>query len=203
MEFLEVVDKRFSCRSYKDKDVKEEDLKVILENAIKAPNAGNIQDFRFLVVKNEDKRKEVAEAALDQRWMIQAPVFIVVCSDKRNLDKFYKSKSEVYSIQDCSAVAQNLILTATSLGLSTCWIGAFDEGKVRISLNIPAYAFPYMIITLGYGNEEGKSERLELGNFVYFDGYGSGENPGVGAFPLNKHKGSKWFSRIMDKFKKS
>lgn len=209
MNLLETIDKRFSCRSYKSKQVKEEDLRLVIEAAIKAPNAGNLQDFRFLVVKNAEKKEEIVKAALDQKWMNQAPLFIVICSDKTNIERFYKKRSRLYSIQDCAVAAENLMLAATSVGLSTCWVGAFDEEEVKRILRLPDNAEPYAIITLGYSNEATtERKRYSIDNFVYFEEYGNREDAKVGLFPLGKHekkldkKSKNAFGKLKKVFKK-
>ena len=210
MDLLDAIDKRFSCRSYKGKNVKEEDLRLVIEAAIKAPNAGNLQDFRFIVVKDEKRKEELSKAALDQKWMNEAPILIIICSDKKNIERFYKEKGRLYSIQDCAAAAENLMLTATSIGLASCWISAFNEEEVKRILRLPDNVEPYSIITLGYGNEEiTERKRSSIDSFVHFEEYGNKEDTEVGLFPLGKHeekleKSSKGiFNKIKSKFKKN
>ena len=83
MEFSEVLAKRRSVRHFNTKlDVSDEDIRALLEAAVAAPTAGNIQPWRFTVVRSLEARERLAEA-LHQRWATAAPVVIVVSVDPR------------------------------------------------------------------------------------------------------------------------
>jgi hypothetical protein len=80
----------------------------------------------------------------------------------------------LYNIQDCAAAIENILLTATELGLGSCWIGAFEEEKVRGLFAIPVDVRPQAIISLGYSDEIPKDRQLSpLENVVYFNRYGT------------------------------
>ena len=80
----------------------------------------------------------------------------------------------LYNIQDCAAAIQNILLAATELGLGSCWIGAFEEEKLRSLFNIPLTARPQAIITIGYSDETPKERELAaIENMVYFNRYNS------------------------------
>jgi nitroreductase len=83
MEFAQVVRKRFMCRSYEDRDVPEEALERILDMAVRFPSAGHTQPQEFIVIRSEDTKYHLARAALDQFFITEAPVVIVVVSDTR------------------------------------------------------------------------------------------------------------------------
>jgi nitroreductase len=81
MDIFDAMEKRFSCRKYLDKKVSEKDLLLLLDAGAKAPNAGNLQNWDFIVVDDEDKKEKLTKASLDQRWMMGAGVLIVLCYD--------------------------------------------------------------------------------------------------------------------------
>ena len=148
---------------------------TILDAGRLAPNSGNIQDYSFIVVQDEGNRKTIAEASLRQYWMSKAPVHIVICADLKKSERFYGIRGErLYSIQNCAAAIENMLLTAHSLGLGACWIGAFDENVVSRVLNIPDYARPQAIITIGYSDEKPKApQRFPLTTVTFLEGYGN------------------------------
>jgi nitroreductase len=168
MDLSELLQKRYSCRAYLDKDVSDRDIAKMLNYASLAPSAGNLQPWQVIVIKNKEKRNSLAIASLNQTWMKQAPVHLVICGNEEYVKKFYKSKGEVYSIQSCAAFIENLLLFATDLGLATCWVGAFDDNMLKRELNIPKEIKVYAIITLGYCNEKNPNskKRYDLHTFT-------------------------------------
>ena len=175
MDLIEVLQKRYSCRAYSDKDISENDLSRIINYSSLAPSAGNLQPWHVVIVKNKDKRNSLAIASLNQTWMSKAPVHLVICGNEDYVKKFYKVKGELYTIQDCAAFIENILLMATSLKLSTCWVGAFDEKMVKRELEIPENIKVYAIITLGYGIERhpNHKKRYDSSAFTFFEKYGT------------------------------
>lgn len=154
MEFSEVLAKRRSVRHFNNKlEVSNADVKALLEAAVTAPSAGNIQPWRFTIVRSLEARERLAEA-LPQRWATAAPVVIVVSVDPRPCAARYGDRGEyLYAIQDTAAAVQNILLTAVDRGLAACWIGAFDEGAVRDSIGMPETLTPVAIVPVGYSAE--------------------------------------------------
>lgn len=151
MEVIEAIKTRASIRDYRTTPVPDSLVKEILEAAIQAPSAGNVGDWEFIVVKNAKTKQELAEAAFNQEFVAKAPLVIVVCSNLDRISATYGSRGvSLYSIQDTSAAIENLMLAAWSMGLGSCWIGAFNEERVRDSLILPTNVRPMAIITLGY-----------------------------------------------------
>ncbi|MEM2100427.1 MAG: nitroreductase family protein, partial [Thermoproteota archaeon] len=127
MDTFECISKRRSVRSFLKKPVPKELVNRVLEAALMAPSAGDIHPYRIVVVTDEDKIRRIAEAALNQTFISQAPIVIVYLVSLEEASAYGKRGIELYSILDVGASMENLMLAATSLGLSTCWIGAFDE----------------------------------------------------------------------------
>ena len=132
MDLSELIKARRSIRSFdSNKPVTKKFMERILESAIWAPSGGNVQPWRFFVVSNGKRKKGLCEAAYGQEYILEAPYSIVICIDKpRARAKYDERGLNLYAIQDTSAAAQNILLTAPSFGLGPCWIGAFDENKV-------------------------------------------------------------------------
>ncbi len=164
MEFSEVVAKRRSVRHLSGKRaVNDEDVRALLEAAVSAPTAGNIQPWRFVVVRSLEARERLA-AALHQPWAKAAPVTIVVCVDPRPCAARYGERGEMlYSIQDTAAATENMLLAAVDRGLASCWVGAFDTCAVQEALGLAAPITPVAILPIGYSAESaGKPARRPI-----------------------------------------
>lgn len=154
MEFSEVIAKRRSVRHFNTKlEVTDEDIRALLEAAVVAPSAANIQPWRFVVVRSAEARQRLSEA-IKQRWATSAPVVIVVCVDLRPCYARFGDRGErLYGIQDTAAAVENILLTAVDRGLASCWIGAFDADAVREATGISASIEPVAILPVGHSAE--------------------------------------------------
>jgi nitroreductase len=174
MEVLDCIRSRRSIRRYQDQPLDWEKVGRVLEAGINAPTAGNLQDFKFIVVLEQERRNNIASACLQQTWIAEAPVIIIVCSDFTKTQRFYGLRGErLYSIQSCAAAAQNMLLAAHSQGLASCWIGAFDEEGIKRAANIPDYARPQVILPVGYAAESVPAPpKFKIENLVFLNRWG-------------------------------
>jgi nitroreductase len=175
METLETIGLRRSIRKYKSDEVEWDKIGNIIYAAMHAPSSGNIQNWKFIVVTDEGARTAIAEASMRQLWMSQAPVHIVVCGEYEKAEQFYGIRGErLYSIQNCAAAIQNILLAATDLDLGSCWIGAFDEEKIRDICGIPGNVRPQAIITIGYADEtpSQKPWKHDIYTVTFLNGWG-------------------------------
>lgn len=154
MEFSEVVAKRRSVRHFNTRiAVTDDDVQFLLEAAVRAPSAGNIQPWRFHVLTSEESRSRLA-AAIGQKWATSAPVVIVVCVDPRPCFARYGERGErLYAIQDTAAAAHAILLAAVDRGLASCWIGAFDDDAVREAIGVARPITPIAVLPVGYSAE--------------------------------------------------
>jgi len=152
MDLFEAMEKRRSVRRFDPaREVPPELVEELLRCACLAPSAGNVQPWRFLVVRDPRLKEELARAALGQGFVARAPVVIVICADlNAHAAAYGKRGVELYSIQDTAAAAENLLLAATSLGLGACWIGAFQEEEAASALGLERGLRPLALIPLGY-----------------------------------------------------
>jgi len=189
MDTFDVIKMRRSVRLYKSKKISDEILYAIFDAAHTAPAAGNITNWRFLVIEDEYHKKLIARAALNQYWIAQAPIVILVCSEHDAIEREYgKRGKELYSIQNVAAAVENLLLAAQNFGVASCWAaGAFAEAQLRKEFEIPDYVEIHAIVTLGYANEKPVApSRPPFADVLYFEKY---YNSGRGAAPktLGEH----------------
>jgi nitroreductase len=155
MDFIDVISARKSVRGYADKPVEEEKLLKVLEAARLAPSWANKQCCKYIVVKDKTKIKELSGSF---GWLKQAPVVVVACADPKDSGDRNGMK---YFLVDVGIAMQQLVLTATNLDLGTCWIGAFDEAKVKKALQVPENIKVVAMTPLGYPAEkEGVGSKL-------------------------------------------
>jgi len=173
MNVFEAIKERRSIRSFKEQDVKEEDIEMLIEAARWAPSAGNIQPWEFIIVRKHELKKELAEAAFGQAFVEEAPIVIVVCADENRSFQGYSVRGKtLYCIQDTAAAIQNIHLTAHSLGLGTCWIGAFSEGETARILKVPNGVRPVAIVPIGYPAESpAPRNRRPINQIIHYEAF--------------------------------
>jgi nitroreductase len=152
MDFWEVLEARHSVRAFdKERDVPSEAVTTLIRAAVRAPSAGNCQPWHFYVVRDEATKRALAQAALNQWFLSEAPVVIVVCADpERSAARYGDRGRYLYSLQDTAAATQSLLLAAVASGLGACWVGAFDEEAASRALDLPPHLRPVAIVPIGY-----------------------------------------------------
>ena len=146
MDLYQAIKKRYSCRSYSSKPIEPEKLERILEVARQAPSAKNLQDWRFVIVTDEEKRKQLGIAANEQMFIATAPAIIIGCS---NTDYAMRCGQKIAAI-DVAIAMEHIALAATAEGLATCWIGSFFPEKVKKVLDIPQNIEIIELMPIGY-----------------------------------------------------
>lgn len=154
-DILDLIKSRRTITHFSAKYVSWENVVRVIEAGSYAPSSGNLQNWKFLTIQDPGKKKMIAKAAYDQYEITAASCLIVVCSETDKVVRYYGVRGErLFSVQNCAAAIQNMLLEAHSLGLGTRWIGAFDEDMVKDLLGIPPEVRPQAIIALGYVDEQ-------------------------------------------------
>lgn len=151
LKVLKAIKGRRSIRAFTDQSVTEKEVETLIDAARQAPSAGNIQPWEFIIIRKLEVKRKLALAALNQTFIEEAPVVIVVCADESASESGYGPRGKtLYCIQDTAAATQNILLTAYALGLGTCWVGAFKEEDAKKALSIPDDVRPVAIIPVGH-----------------------------------------------------
>lgn len=176
---LKEITNRRSIRKYMPRPVEDEKIYEILESARIAPSGSNTQPWHFIIVKDDAKRQQLAEASHKQSWMNSAPVFIVCVADIRvrnqedselSLDESYPDMALKQIIRDTTIATDHLVLSAQQQGLGTCWVAWFTQDEIRPLLGIPKDKFVLAIITVGYADETPKPRpRKALEEIVHYE----------------------------------
>jgi nitroreductase len=163
---FEAICRRYSCRDYQKKEIEEEKLSQILEAARQAPSAKNLQDWRFVVVLENELKSKVAECTNRARAFEKAGAIIVACSNSGYVMRCGQAVGPI----DVAIALEHISLTATESGLATCWIGSFDAEKVRAIVGVPEDITIIELMTIGYPAEEGrKTDREPIEKIVRYN----------------------------------
>ena len=157
MTVLEAIRRRYSCRAYQDRVVEGEKLAQIFEAARLAPSAKNLQDWRFVVVTDKEKKRQVADTTNRPEVFERAGVMIAACSNSGDVMKCGQAVGPI----DVAIALEHICLQATELGLATCWIGSFEAEKVREVLGIPQDVAIIELMALGYPADKMKKPDRE------------------------------------------
>jgi nitroreductase len=181
MDFNELIHSRQSVRRYDSKPVEPEKITQCLEAARLAPSASNSQPWKFVVVDTDPLRTEVAKATysdiqLINKFAVQAPVLVAIVVEKARLITRLAMmvKKKEWPLIDIGITATQFCLQATELGLGTCMLGWFDEGKIKKLLHIPKDKTIGLMITVGYpaeGYPLRKKIRKPMDEIVLYNSY--------------------------------
>ncbi|UCC68355.1 MAG: nitroreductase family protein [Armatimonadota bacterium] len=165
LDTIVAIMQRRSVRKYEHKSIPDEDLHTIIEAGRNAPSAANRQPWHFIVIKDAEQRRKVAEACSDQHWMADAAVIVAGVGKPSVNEKWYPV--------DVAIAMQNMILSATALGYGTCWIGAFDDKRVADLLGVPEDMRVVALTPVGVpGDQPEPRPRQPLSEFASLDRYG-------------------------------
>lgn len=184
---LDIIKRCRSVRKFDGAGIPQETMGQILEVGRWAPSGANAQPWRFIVVTNREKLAAIAGCCyykvFKSRHVGEAGAAVVICADP-------DAGSPTY-VLDAAIAGTNMTLMATSLGIGSCWIGAFEEQTLKAMLHIPERLEIIALIAFGY--EVGKASvppRLPLSSIVHYETFNETNEPGI----ITKKKSSGPFS---------
>ena len=133
-DYLELLDARYSVRSFSAEQISEADLDAILSAAQKSPTAKNVQPFRLCVVQSAEGLAKIDEAT---KCRYGAPTVIIGAFDTEVSLKGLGFEAGDFGNIDTSIVLANMANAAAAAGLGSCWVGAYDADVVRKNFNVP------------------------------------------------------------------
>jgi nitroreductase len=171
MDFLELVKKRRSVRSYLDKPVDDALLDTVLEAGRLAPSACNNQPWVFIVLKDPAARQNL-QSVYKREWFLRAPIIIAVCCDRSASWK--RADGRDYGDVDIAIALDHMTLAATEADLGTCWIANFNAAEAKKLLKLPENIDPVAFTPLGCPGPEAaiKKPRKAINEIVFREYYG-------------------------------
>ncbi len=166
-ELLNFLISRRSIRKFRPDPVPDELILKILDVARYAPSARNSQPWVFIVVKDPEIKKKLANVHVWAKPLENAPVGIVVACNT-------EVSPESYQV-DCANATMQIMLAAHALGLGTVWLQTLrNVSEIQGIVGLPKNYVPVAMLALGYPDERpSPKKRKELKEIVYLDKYGS------------------------------
>jgi len=184
MTVFDVIKSRKSIRKYSTKDIEDEKLNIILEAGRLAPSWQNKQCWRFVVVKDKEKIHQLAlKSGFISKanfFIKDAPIVIVLCANPKESGFM---NGQHYYLVDTAIAFQQMMLVAYEMGIGSCWLGAFNEQKVKQILDIPENIKVVALSPFGYPAEKeglyakavkafaGSKNRKSLEEIVHYEKY--------------------------------
>jgi nitroreductase len=170
MDLDKAIKNRHSVKKFKSKKPDWRDIIECLDAARYAPMAGGNYSLKFILVSDEDKIQQMAEAS-QQPFISKARYVVVFCSNPSRTINAYGERGRIYSRQQAGAAMQNFLLKLEEAGLSTTWVGHFVEEQIKSILEIPEHVQVEAIFPIGYEFEKKytRKEKTDMDNVLYFD----------------------------------
>ena len=167
MDTLTAIFTRRSIRSYTNRPVSDETVKLLLQAAMAAPSAKNAQSWEFIVIRDKKTLQQVSSFHPFSKQVPNAQVAIVVCGNTK------LQAAPGHWIPDASNASMNILLAAHSLGLGAVWTTFYPyedrTAGIRKLLNLPDHIMPLNIIPLGYSTEKGNYQDRFKSDKVHYE----------------------------------
>ena len=175
MSFDKIIKKRKSVRRFSVKKPDWRDIIEAVESARHAPMAGNIYSVKFVIVEDPIKIKKIAEAC-QQDFIAEAQYVVVVCTDPTKTENSYPEMAQRFLNQQAGAAIQNFLLKIVDTGLSSCWIGYFEESLIKETIKAKKKNIIEAVLPIGYESKvkEKRSqqrEKVDLDVILRFEKY--------------------------------
>jgi len=166
---IKAIKDRYSVRKFKNKPIENEKLDAILKAAQLAPSARNVQPWKFVVIQQEEKRKQLTEICKGQKFVSQAPVTIALCAN--NTEYKMTCGQHAYTV-DAAIAGEHIALQAAEMGLGTCWIGAFYHDQMAKLIDLPEDYKIVGLLPIGYPDiVKGKRNLKSINDIVVYDNF--------------------------------
>lgn len=164
---LDLIKQRRSIRRYTPAPVSDSDVQTLLQAAMAAPSASNRQPWEFVVVRDEGRRRRLAQTHTWSDMCADAPLVFVICGDEQESHHW---------VEDTSAATENLLLAAAGLGLGAVWVGVYPdparEGHVREALGIRQGLRVLCLVPVGHPDESKPPRTQYDESKVHYETYG-------------------------------
>lgn len=178
------LETRRSIRKYADREVSDELLNNLLEQALRTQTMGNLQLYSVIVTRDKEKKQQLAPAHFNQPMVTGAPVVLTFCADFRRTTQWARCRkadpgydnflSFINAATDALLYAQTFCCLADEAGLGYCYLGTtvYQPMSIIETLRLPQLVMPVATITLGWPDEcPALSDRLPLDAIVHQETY--------------------------------
>ena len=169
MEVYGYVITKLDVREYSPKEIPKDIKLKILEAARSTGSGKNLQHWRFIVVKDKENLKKLADDSITGKWIVNANFAVIVLTDPKY----------PFHLIDAGRVVQNMQIAAWGYGIASCIFTGINKEKLRKDFNIPEDLEPSVVVGFGYPVKKikGKKNRKPLNELVFIEKYGNPINP--------------------------
>ena len=181
---MKSIQNRTSIRKYSSREVSDELLNRLLEEAERTPTMGNLQLYSVVITRSEEGKKALAPAHFNQPMVTGAPVVLTICADYRRTTLWAENRkahpgydnilSFMNAATDALLFTQTFCNLAEEEGLGTCFLGTtvYMPKMIIDTLKLPKLVMPVATITLGWPDEQpAQSERMPLRSIIHQEAY--------------------------------
>ena len=174
MKTIEAIKKRQSVRKFSSKKPGWRDIVEAIHSARHAPMAGGIFSLKFLIVDDKETIEKIAKWS-EQNFIADAKYVVVFVSDEEKVKNLYKELGKTFVPQQAGAAIENFLLHLTDAKLSSCWVGYFNENKIKTLLKIPDDKTIEALFPIGYADKsvKPKKEKAPPYDVMYFNEWGN------------------------------
>ncbi|OQC28433.1 MAG: putative NAD(P)H nitroreductase MhqN [Verrucomicrobia bacterium ADurb.Bin070] len=182
MDVLEAIEERRAVKHFDSGHaMTDAEVDLLMSLALMAPTAFNIQNWRFVLVRDPELRKQIRAAAWDQAQVTDASLLIVLCADlkawEKNparywahapqnvkdylvsaIDRYYRGREQVQrdeGMRSCGLAAQTIMLAAKDMGYDSCPMDGFDYDAVGKLIHLPPDHTVAMFVAVGRATHAG------------------------------------------------
>ena len=174
MNVPDIILKRRSIRKFTPQKVEKEKTEVLLKAAMFAPSAKNKQPWNFIVIDERSIFDKIMEVHPYSKMFSTSNLGILVCGDLQ------QQHDTGYWIADCAAATENLLITATALGLGSCWVGVYPrEERMKVMkeiFSLPGHVEAFALVAIGYAAEEKKVPERFHPEKIFFNHWGKNKD---------------------------
>ena len=161
------------CLSFVQERVISDHVALVLEAGRFSDSAGNLQNWRFIIATEQNKRNAIAKACRGQDFLAQAPVLIVIITDEEQALRFYEQEGLRYNLQYAAMAAQNMLTAARMLGYGANFTSAFDRDTLSDILRVPETWRIQGVIAFGKAAHTPTFQgRVAIKDLVYLESWG-------------------------------
>ena len=196
MELSDVIASRRSIRKFREENISDDTVRLLLDAARSAPSGSNLQPARFIVAQSP-AAKEALGRCTPYKFIVKAAVIFACCADltamttrDRRIGELLKEGAfegvdldmndpsaarpvmdeeaiKAYLSMNVAIAVEHIVLKAVDLGLGSCWLGRFDRDKVREYLALDESIYPVVLLPVGHPDQSPKARpRFDLDKLV-------------------------------------
>ena len=178
---LEVIKARTSIRSFTGEPLSEDQIFTLLDAAMAAPTASNVQPWRFVVITDDEVKAGLYEGERHKGMVTTAGAVIIVCGETTRMVRPHGADADAepelrpnnYWFEDCSAATENLLLAATAIDLGAVWLSCYPNensvNRIKNYLGLPETVVPLAIVPVGYPAENPEPKQKWDSEKVHYD----------------------------------